>query len=172
MAAVERLRLENDLRHALEHDEFELYFQPVVDLQSGAFVSAEALIRWNHPPRGLVFPIEFIGVAEETGLIVPIGAWVQAGARQAGRLPELGFADCYISLNVSRRQLAHVSFIAQVRQALSETGTRRICSVSRLRKVRRSAIPIARWPCSRSVSRPGCSSCSTTSEPITRRLRI
>jgi diguanylate cyclase (GGDEF)-like protein/PAS domain S-box-containing protein len=121
--AVDRLATEIDLRHGLDKGEFELYYQPVIDLRAGAAVSAEALIRWHHPTRGLVPPNEFIGIAEETGLIVPIGAWVlQEGARQARRLADLGFNECYISVNVSGRQLRDPTFLEHVRAALSESG--------------------------------------------------
>jgi len=119
-AAVIRLSTEIDLRHGLANGEFELYYQPVIDLRSGAAVSAEALIRWHHPTRGLVPPNEFIGIAEETGLIVPMGAWVlHEGARQARRLADLGFDRCYISLNVSGRQLRDPAFLDHVRMALN-----------------------------------------------------
>jgi diguanylate cyclase (GGDEF)-like protein/PAS domain S-box-containing protein len=104
--ALERLGLEEGLRHALERNEFELYFQPKVCTASGILTGAEALLRWRHPERGLVPPGEFIPIAEETGLIVPIGAWVleQACLRVKeweGCLPS-GFR---IAVNLSARQL-------------------------------------------------------------------
>lgn len=121
--AVDRLATEIDLRRALERGEFELYYQPVVDLRSGEAVSAEALIRWHHPTRGFVTPHEFIAVAEDCGLIVPIGAWVlDEGARQARRLTDLGFGDTYVSVNVSGRQLCDPTFLDHVRSALEAHG--------------------------------------------------
>lgn len=106
--SVERLVMERELRHALERDELEVYYQPVVELPSGAPAAAEALIRWHHPERGLVPPLEFVPVAEDSGLIKPIGAWVfeQAVAQvaewdsQHGG-PRLGV----IAVNLSARQM-------------------------------------------------------------------
>lgn len=121
-AAIDRLTTEIDLRRGLANGEFELYYQPVVDVHSGVPVSAEALIRWHHPTRGLVPPSEFIAIAEETGLIVEIGAWVlRESARQARRLTDLGFDSCYISLNVSGRQVRDPAFLDHVRTALERS---------------------------------------------------
>ncbi|GAC1309165.1 MAG: hypothetical protein NVSMB21_15370 [Vulcanimicrobiaceae bacterium] len=127
-AAVARLAIERDLRLALERGEFALHFQPVFDIASGAVVSAEGLLRWNHPERGPIAPEGFIAIAEETGLIVPIGAWVlREGARQARRLGDLGFTQCYVSVNVSGVQLRDASFVDHVASALAahrvERGT-------------------------------------------------
>jgi diguanylate cyclase (GGDEF)-like protein/PAS domain S-box-containing protein len=123
VAAARRLTTENDLRRALENDEFELFYQPAVDLQTGHAVAAEALIRWHHPSRGLLAPNEFIDIAEETGLIVPMGAWVlEQGARQAKRLGTLGIPPCHISVNVSGRQLRDPAFLGSVRAAIQSQG--------------------------------------------------
>src|SRR5687768_8712464 len=88
--AVSRLQLESDLRHAIEQKEFSVYYQPIVCLQSGRLAGFEALVRWNHPRRGLVEPADFIPVAEETGLIVPIGEWVLT--ESCTRIREIGRA--------------------------------------------------------------------------------
>ncbi len=104
-AAAERLSLEIALRHALEREEFELYYQPKVDLRSGACSGAEALIRWNNPERGLMMPRQFIPSAEESGLILGIGGWVlEQACRQLANWRENGQALVKLSVNVSPRQ--------------------------------------------------------------------
>ena len=122
-ATRERMALETSLRPALARGEFELHYQPRIDLRSMAMVGMEALIRWNHPERGLVSPAQFIPIAEETGLITPIGRWVlREACLQTGRLmTEFGREIC-VSVNVSARQLAHATFVGEVRQALQESG--------------------------------------------------
>ena len=122
-ATRERMALETSLRPALARGEFELHYQPRIDLRSMAMVGMEALIRWNHPERGLVSPAQFIPIAEETGLIAPIGRWVlREACLQTGRLmTEFGREIC-VSVNVSARQLAHATFVGEVREALQESG--------------------------------------------------
>ncbi|HKG38165.1 MAG TPA: EAL domain-containing protein [Conexibacter sp.] len=116
---VARLQTEADLRRALEEGELRLHYQPVVALDGGAFVGAEALVRWQHPERGLLAPAEFIAVAEDSGLIAPLGAWVlekacrQAVAWGGGR---------FVSINLSPRQLSHSDVPALLERALAETG--------------------------------------------------
>ena len=118
---VERLNLENDLRPALERDQFEVHYQPIVSLESQRVVGVEALIRWRHPERGLVSPAEFIPVAEETGLIVPIGrmvlerACVQIAAWDASGGPLAGIS---LSVNLSARQLPHPYLLSDIQTAL------------------------------------------------------
>ena len=121
--AVERLVLEQDLRMALERNEFVLWYQPIVDLHSGAIVAAEALVRWQHPRRGLVPPDRFIPIAEETGLIVPIGARVLSlAARQIASWRAQGFAGLRVGVNVAPAQMQNDGFIDVVRRVLDETG--------------------------------------------------
>jgi diguanylate cyclase (GGDEF)-like protein/PAS domain S-box-containing protein len=116
---VARLQTEADLRRALDEGELRLHFQPVVALDGGALVGAEALVRWQHPQRGLLAPAEFIAVAEDSGLIAPLGAWVlEESCRQAvawgnGR---------FVSINLSPRQLSHSDVPALLERALAETG--------------------------------------------------
>jgi diguanylate cyclase (GGDEF)-like protein len=117
--AQARHQLEADLRRAIGHGEFELYFQPLYDLETNRIGSFEALIRWNHPSRGLVAPDEFIPLAEETGLIVPIGSWViQEACRQAMRWPE----DVRVAVNVSSVQFRKPGLANVLMQALAASG--------------------------------------------------
>ncbi len=121
--AQARLELENALRRALERGEFELHYQPVVDLASGRMKSVEALIRWRHPQRGLVPPAEFIPVAEETGLIAPIGEWVlRTACRQCHECHPAGHPPLRLAVNVSPRQFERGQILATVTQVLAETG--------------------------------------------------
>jgi diguanylate cyclase (GGDEF)-like protein/PAS domain S-box-containing protein len=109
-AAIERLNIEHALHQALERDEFVLYYQPVVDLGSGKVSCVEALIRWRHPERGLVAPGLFIGVAEETGLIQPIGDWViWSACRQLAAFRAAGIADVKMAINISAVQMRNSS---------------------------------------------------------------
>jgi diguanylate cyclase (GGDEF)-like protein/PAS domain S-box-containing protein len=101
---VERLTVEDDLRHAVERDQFELFYQPLVALEGEDVVGFEALLRWRHPERGLVQPLDFIGIAEETGLIRPIGSWVlRTACAELARWPE----PIYVSINLSALQVSH-----------------------------------------------------------------
>ncbi len=124
--AQERLRTEAELRHALENDELRLYYQPVVNLAGGRIVAVEALVRWQHPERGLVAPVEFIPIAEESGLIVPLGDWVLREAlRMAAywrRLRPAPAPPVVVSVNVSARQMAEPGLVPRVAQVLSEAG--------------------------------------------------
>ncbi len=123
--AVSVLALQNDLRRALERDEFCLYFQPIVRLDTERAVGFEALVRWQHPERGLVSPADFIATAEETGLIVGIGAWVLREACRQMRAWQSEFGAerlSVMSVNVSSRQLTQQSFFADLEAILRETG--------------------------------------------------
>ena len=121
---LRRLELEQELHHAIEHDEFELYYQSKVDGESGDLIAAEALIRWNHPERGLVPPFEFIPVLEETGLICKVGEWViQNACKQIKAWSDAGFPSMRISVNVSPRQFRDANLAANVAGILRSTGT-------------------------------------------------
>jgi EAL domain-containing protein (putative c-di-GMP-specific phosphodiesterase class I) len=123
--AVHRLELEQELRHAIERDELVLLYQPVVALGSGEITGLEALVRWQHPERGTLEPSQFIPVAEDSGLIEPIGRWVQDKACQQilewhALRPDQRPLD--ISVNLSARQVAHRDFAASVAEVLDRTG--------------------------------------------------
>ncbi|MFL9927109.1 EAL domain-containing protein [Herbaspirillum lusitanum] len=121
--ALERLRIEGDLRNALDNNEFLLHYQPKVDLQSGRVVGMEALIRWQHPQLGMVSPARFVGLAEETGLILPIGAWVLRTACAQCRVWQLaGYSDLSVSVNLSVRQFLQKDLVSSVADALQDTG--------------------------------------------------
>jgi predicted signal transduction protein with EAL and GGDEF domain/FixJ family two-component response regulator len=121
--AMARLSVENDLRKGLERNEFHLVYQPQVLAQNGKIVGMEALIRWQHPGRGLVLPAEFIPVAEESGLIVPMGKWViQAACRQLREWQRSGVTTPRVAVNLSARQLRAPGFIDSVAAIIAETG--------------------------------------------------
>ncbi len=126
--ALERLELEADLRRALRRGEFEVYYQPKVDLGTGCLAGLEALVRWRHPVRGVVGPGVFIPLAEETGLIQPLGQWVlEEACRQARRWGEAmgavgGGAAVVVSVNLSARQFAQPTLVEDVARALAAGG--------------------------------------------------
>ncbi|MFC5511587.1 putative bifunctional diguanylate cyclase/phosphodiesterase [Massilia jejuensis] len=120
--AEKRFVLDNNLRRALERNEFLLHYQPQVDLHSGAIIGAEALIRWRHPELGLISPADFIPLAEESGLIVPIGAWVlREACRELGRWHAAGH-PVRMAINLSGRQLQEPGMVASVLSILDEAG--------------------------------------------------
>jgi len=125
LAARQRHRLETDLRRALARHELRVYYQPEVEIESGRLVGMEALVRWQHPHRGLMAPSEFISVAEETGLIVPIGRWVlyeacrQAKEWQDSYRPDL---ELMVSVNLSGKHLQQATLVDEVRDVLESTG--------------------------------------------------
>ncbi|WP_156288207.1 EAL domain-containing protein [Oceanobacillus salinisoli] len=115
--------MQNDLRRAIENKEFELFYQPRVNLESQKVVSAEALIRWNHPNWGMVRPMEFIPLAEETGQIIKIGEWVlRTVCEQIRTWQESGIAPIQIAVNFSARQFLQTNLIDNIEQLLQETG--------------------------------------------------
>lgn len=120
--AVSRLQLESDLRRAVEEKQFCVYYQPIVSLETGRLAGFEALVRWNHPRRGLVSPADFIPVAEETGLIVPIGEWVLQEACKHIRECQTtfpGHRSLSLSVNLSARQVAQSDLLDRIKEALT-----------------------------------------------------
>ena len=123
-AAVERLALETDLRRALERGEFELHYQPKVELATGRLAGLEALVRWRHPQRGLVSPAQFIPLAEETGLIVPLGRWVLAEACRQVRVWQAGVPTApplTLSVNLSAREFLQPDLVDEVARVLRDS---------------------------------------------------
>lgn len=121
--ASRRLALESGLRHALSREEFLLHYQPQLDLRTGRLVGMEALLRWRHPDEGLLPPLDFIPVAEETGLIVPIGEWVlKTACTQIKVWEKLGFPPLRVAVNLSVQQIKHPVLLETVRRVLAETG--------------------------------------------------
>lgn len=125
--AIDKFKLESDLRGAIANDQFHLYYQPIISLDGGAVAGFEALIRWIHPERGFVNPGDFIAVAEETALMVPIGRWVlQQACEDLKTFNELalecGSPPIFVSVNVSGRQFASGNFLGDLRESLADTG--------------------------------------------------
>jgi EAL domain-containing protein (putative c-di-GMP-specific phosphodiesterase class I) len=121
--AITRVRLERDLHHALDRQEFVLHYQPQLDLATGRISGVEALLRWNHPERGLLAPMHFIGLAEETGMIDRLGEWVLREACAQFRLwQEQGVALPRVGVNVSARQFKQKGFVNLLAKVLHETG--------------------------------------------------
>jgi diguanylate cyclase (GGDEF)-like protein len=122
-AALEQLGLESNLQRAVEHDQLLAYYQPIVDSNTGKINGVEALLRWNHPERGLLLPSAFIGLAEATGAIVPMGEWVlREACGQVQRWREQGQRQLRAAVNLSVRQLQQVDLVARVQMVLDETG--------------------------------------------------
>jgi len=121
--SLERVRIESALRNALERNEFVLHYQPQVDLKTGQIVGMEALIRWKHPELGMVPPGRFVGVAEDTGLIVPIGAWVMRTAcAQNKAWQDAGLGHLRVAVNLSARQFSATELLPGIEQVLADTG--------------------------------------------------
>jgi EAL domain-containing protein (putative c-di-GMP-specific phosphodiesterase class I) len=121
--AIDRHSLENRLRQALQKKELVLFYQPILDLTAGRVRGAEALLRWEHPERGLLAPAEFISLAEISGLIAPIGRWVlQTACRQIREWQAQGHPNLTVSVNLSPRQFQGPDLVSQVAGALQEPG--------------------------------------------------
>jgi diguanylate cyclase (GGDEF)-like protein len=122
MKSLAALDQEIELRHAIEHNEFFLCYQPELDLEKEKLVAVEALIRWQHPQKGIVLPLDFIPLAEETGLIVPIGDWVMRTAcRQNKAWQDTGLPPIRVAVNVTSQQLSQENFLSRVKEILDET---------------------------------------------------
>ncbi|MGM0831773.1 MAG: EAL domain-containing protein [Pseudomonadota bacterium] len=121
--ALERESIENSLKQALERQEFEVYYQPLINLQTGTITGAEALLRWQHPEWGLTLPERFITVAEESNLILPIGRWIlREACLQARHWQDEGLAMSSMAVNISAREFYHPDFVSGVRTILYETN--------------------------------------------------
>lgn len=123
LSTHERMAVENGLHHALEAGEFELLYQPQIDTETMQVVGMEALLRWKHPQRGMILPESFIRVAEERGLILPIGEWVlRRACREARRFQDLGHPRFRVAVNISARQFRDPLLLAAVQDALAQAG--------------------------------------------------
>jgi len=122
-SVLNRLEDENALRHALEAEEFVVHYQPQFSIESGRIVGAEALVRWQHPSRGLVLPDDFIPLAEETGAIVPLGEWIlQSACAQNKRWQDQGLPHITVAVNVSPLQFREPTLLPMVENALTRSG--------------------------------------------------
>jgi diguanylate cyclase (GGDEF)-like protein/PAS domain S-box-containing protein len=121
--SLRKIELENELRKALEQNDLQLYYQPQINIETGKMVGAEALLRWEHPKLGNISPIEFIPLAEESGLIVPIGLWVLETACEQNKVwQDAGFEAIQIAVNISVRQFHDEQFVEKVLNILDRTG--------------------------------------------------
>ncbi len=122
---VKKIELQNEIRRGILNKEFILYFQPQIDFQSGLICGVEALVRWQNPIKGLLPPIIFIGLAEETGLIIPLGEQIlRAACEQSVRWEKAGFKDIYMAVNISAKQIIKKDFLQDILRILEETGMR------------------------------------------------
>ncbi|HEX8845408.1 MAG TPA: EAL domain-containing protein [Pyrinomonadaceae bacterium] len=121
--ALKRLALENQMRWALERKEFRVYYQPQISLDTGQVTGMEALARWQHPEMGLISPSEFIPLAEDTGLIEPLGEWVlRTACAQTKAWQDVGFRDLHVAVNLSPRQFQQPDLLSMIERQLRETG--------------------------------------------------
>lgn len=126
--AADRLKTVTQLRHAIARNEFTLYYQPQIDPATGAVGGVEALLRWQHPDRGVVMPGEFISLLEDTGLIVGVGEWaMRAAFAQQRTWSEAGFEDLCVAVNLSARQFRQKDFVSSVARLIEETGANARC---------------------------------------------
>ena len=123
IGSSDRVALQTSLHYALERQELQVYYQPKVNLSTGQIMGAEALLRWHHPERGIISPARFIPMAEETGLIIPIGEWVlQTACQQVKQLHKIGFPSLQIAVNISGRQFTQVDFRQKLVKILTTTN--------------------------------------------------
>jgi len=121
--ALRKLKIENGLRTAVVNNEMHIVYQPKVDIETGAIEGAEALIRWQHPELGALSPLEFISIAESTGLIIGVGQWIlDQACHQAFAIQQMGYKNFRMAVNVSIRQLNETHFVARVKNALLQSG--------------------------------------------------
>ncbi|MHB8743461.1 MAG: EAL domain-containing protein [Sulfuricaulis sp.] len=121
--AMQRVTMDRELHRALKHSEFVLYYQPMVDISGGQVTCLEALLRWQHPEKGLLPPLSFIPLLEETGLIIPVGDWIlRTACRQIKALQNIGFSQLRMAVNVSARQFSQKDFALNLGSILRETG--------------------------------------------------
>ncbi|WP_455715125.1 putative bifunctional diguanylate cyclase/phosphodiesterase [Anaerosporobacter sp.] len=119
---LNKIEIQSELRQAIDHNEFEVYYQPQIDLESNQIYGFEALVRWNHPVKGIVGPAEFIPIAEQTGLIVPIGKWVMREAcKQLKEWENNGFTNLTMAVNISSRQFLDMDLVNMVKETIDET---------------------------------------------------
>lgn len=122
---MSRIELQSQLRSGIENHEFEVYYQPQVDVKTEKVKGFEALVRWKHPARGMLLPDSFLPIAEETGLIVPIGRWVmETACKQLKKWQDMGYQDLFISINLSLRQLREKQLTAEIKELIERTGVR------------------------------------------------
>ena len=121
VSAMERLELENSLKSAFENDEFLIYYQPVIDIHKNEVVSVEALLRWQHPDKGMIYPDDFVSIADESGLMVPVGEWlISSVCKQIRNWHDSGLENQNVSINLSPRQFKEQDIVSIVTQALAE----------------------------------------------------
>jgi predicted signal transduction protein with EAL and GGDEF domain len=121
-ATLDRMAIQTDLATAIERDELDVHFQAIVDLRTRAVTGFEALVRWQHPQRGRLAPVDFIPAAERSGLVVPLGSWVLREACRAARVLQRSSPGVTMSVNVSAQQLLRPGFVDEVSHALDDTG--------------------------------------------------
>ncbi|MBP1757029.1 MAG: uncharacterized protein H6Q59_3427, partial [Firmicutes bacterium] len=122
---VKRLQLQNEIRQGIINKEFEMYYQPQVDMSNGKVIGVEALVRWHHPVLGLLMPGHFIGVAEETGLIIPLGEEIlRIACHQCAKWEKQGYHDITMSVNISAKQINKKNIIQDILDIIEETQMR------------------------------------------------